>query len=156
MAHAPTPRLVPLTRTLLGLALQLERDAATAKLSNLLSHAKIVLQPGLGVAAIDGGVLVGAGGLAPVWRGRAEAWLLVSRIAERRSVVAALRLARDWLDAMQREPPFRRVEIFVRWKEPWRESFAAALGFALEGRLARWGADGEDHAIYARIAKGEA
>ena len=105
-----------------------------------------------GYALTDARKAVAAGGLIPIWPGTAEAWLLVGHTCNRRQLVPALRHAARVLDYRQADPRFRRIQMFVRWTAPWRVSFAAALGFDIEGRLKSWGPDGADYALYARIA----
>lgn len=144
-------RLVELDELLLREAIGLERDTMIAALCEGRAFAARALIPGLAVAAIEGGEVLGAGGLIPHWPGRAEAWLLVSRAASRRQVVAGMRLARQWLDRRQQFPLFRRLEIYIRTEAPWRQSFAAALGFRREANLEAWGPDGEAFTLYSRI-----
>ena len=151
-----TAHLVALDDTLLKLALTLERDAMTAQMSNLYDASPLLLQPGLSVAFVEDGYLLGAGGLAPVWNGLAEAWLLISILARPRHIVAGLRAAKRWLDAKQRDPAFTRVQLYVRADAPWRQSFVAALGVERDGALLkRWGRDGADYCLHARFAHGE-
>ena len=144
-------RYVPLTPELLTLAVALERDPLTAVMTEGSAFAARVLLPGLAYAMLDGGELVGCGGLTPLWHGRAEAWLLVSRLAGRRQIAAGIRHAAQWFAARQRDPAFRRIEMYVRRSAPWRATFAAALGMSLEGALSVWAPDGEDYCLYARI-----
>ena len=141
-------RIVPLDRKTLALALLFERDQAMANNSNLL-----VANLNNAWACWRGEKLIGAGGLAPIWFGRAEAWMLVSGHARRREIVAGVRLARVWLDRKALLPEFNRIEIWVRADAPWRMSFTRALGFHEFPALARaHGMDGADFFMHARVA----
>ncbi|HEV2186382.1 MAG TPA: hypothetical protein VGR70_04200 [Stellaceae bacterium] len=145
------PLIVPLHPELHRLAVLEERDALLAERSEgPAAEARHCNR--WGYALLGRGHVLAAGGLVPLWAGRAEAWLLVSRYASPRDLVPALRHARDVLDKRQRDPFFRRIEINVRWEAPWRESFVSALGFELEAIMDSWGPDGADYGLYARIA----
>jgi hypothetical protein len=143
-------RLVKLDVLLLETAIRCERDPVVAEFANRESYAATVLSGPAAYAAIDGGTLVAAGGLILHWRGRAEAWSLVSRYARRRQLVRAIRMTRVVLDEVQRDPAFRRIEMFVRCN--CAKSFAAALGFAEEGYLKAWDPKQRDMRLFARIA----
>src|SRR5882672_8679542 len=99
------PRIVPLSRALLAMAVALERDEIMAEMaSGEAFAARALAAQDLSVAVIRDGYLIGAGGLVLHWLGRAEAWALVSANADARDVTAAVRLARGWLDYRQRNP----------------------------------------------------
>lgn len=144
-------RLVPLDPLLLSLAVAQERDCVTAAFAAAPGYVAQALS-GPAFALLDGGDLIGAGGLVPHWRGRAEGWWLTGQCARPRHLVRAVRLAREFLDASQCDPAFRRIEIFIRAGEPWASSFARALGFTCEGRLQAWDPAGRDMVLFARIA----
>lgn len=144
-------RLVPLDPVLLGIAVAQERDSVTAAFAAAPGYAAQALS-GPAFALLDGGAVIGAGGLVPHWRGRAEGWWLTGQCARPRHLVHAARLARAFLDDRQRDPAFRRIEIFIRAGEPWASSFARALGFTCEGRLQAWDPAGRDMCIFARVA----
>jgi hypothetical protein len=135
-AH-PKAHLVPLTRALLKAALAVERDATTQRVTNLLSVSR-VLEPGMGVAFVDGNQVIGAGGLTD-YGDRAQAWMLVSKDASRRQIVEGVRLARQWLDIQVKDFPC--IDLYVRALAPYRASFTAALGFRDTGHVQPWGAD---------------
>lgn len=114
-----TPHLVPLTPALLRRARKLSRAGAATNISQ-----RLAFRPGMSVALVHDNRVIGAGGLA-LYAGRLQAWMLVSRDARKRDIVAGVRLARRWLAIKAKE--FPRIEIYVRALAPWRESFAAAL-----------------------------
>lgn len=147
-------RLVALDEFLARRLIHLERDELTAEMCGSDAWVRRILQyPALSFAMLDGGEVIGGGGLVPMWSGRAEAWQLSSRFARPRQLVAGVKLARAWLDQRQRDPVFRRVEAFVRKDHKWAFSFIDALGFVREGVLRNWDPRGRDVWICARIAE---
>jgi hypothetical protein len=144
-------RLVPLDHFLLDQLLHLERDPMTAEMSAGPRFAQRVLPSGLSYALLDGGDLIGGGGLVQMWPGRAEAWQLTSRFARPRQLVAAAHFAARQMDERQRDPAFRRIEAFVRVGSTWALSFIAALGFVREGLLDAWDPAGRAVWICARV-----
>lgn len=145
-------RIVPLDAFLLDRLVQAERDPLTAELCAHPAWASRVLAiPGLAYAVLDGPDLVAGGGLVPMWPGRAEAWALVSRFARKRQLVKAVQLAAQTVAARQRDPSFRRIEMFVRCDPSWCRSFIAGLGFVREGLLKAWDPAGRDVWMCARI-----
>jgi len=148
----PEARLVPLTRPILDIAVELERDPLTSEMATGEPFADRALHGGPSWACLCDGDLIGAGGLICHWPGRAEAWLLVSRNARPREIAAGLALARDTIDKRQRDPTFRRIEAFVRDDALWRVAFMEALGFHHEaGPLIAWGPDATDFHLYVRF-----
>lgn len=147
-----TVRFVPLDRFLLDRAVDLERDPLTAEMASGDGFAERVLPlRGLSVGVLDGGNIVGAGGLVPLWPGRAEGWWLVSRQARPRQLAQATRLAVQLMDRRQRDPTFRRIEAWVRADAPYARSFLKALGFAAPSLQPRWDTKGRDHLFAYRI-----
>lgn len=143
-----TIRLVPLTPDLERAVAANDRDPLMATFGAGEAARRL---SGPSFAACIEDRLLGAGGLFLMWPGHAEAWLAVMQSTRGRDLVPALREAAAWLDEQQADPVHRRVQTFIRWRAPWRASFAAALGFELEGRMRSWGPDGADYGCYARI-----
>lgn len=109
--------------------------------------------PGMGFAALDGGYILGAGGLVPIWRGRALAWMLPGLFARPRHLLEAARFGRGWLDHKQLFPEFRRLECQVLAGFARGRHFVEALGFVQETPpLEAWDAAGNDHIQFKRIA----
>lgn len=145
-------RFLPLDRTLLDMIVAEERDPLTAEMCSGEACAERLLAiPGLSWAMLGRGRVLVAGGVVPHWPGRAEAWWLVSRMATARDIVAATWRSGAFLDQRQRDPTFRRVEMFCRAGERWNETFPRRLGFTLEGRMRKWDALGRDHLLFARV-----
>lgn len=145
-------KFIPLTAELLRMADDLDRDRLAAKISNI---SPLHVKPDYSWAAVDGGYLLGAGGVISWWPGRAEAWMRVTTFARPRQVVAALRWGRAWLDDLQQSPSYRRLELHVRAGASFAETQARALGFAVPGHLERaWGPDGTDYILFDRVNHG--
>lgn len=148
-------RFVPMDRHLLRSLVDSERDPLTAEMADSPVFAERTMMEasrGLAWAGIDGATVAVGGSLTVLWAGRAEAWWLVSRDARPRHLVAAARFSRSLMDKRQRDPLFRRIEIFVRAGERWSEGFALAMGFAREGYHRSWDARGRDYRSFARVA----
>jgi len=138
-------RFVPLTGELLTMAILLAMDVPGAYDGLLLG--------GEAEAMLDGGEFVGAGGVTQHWPGRAEAWLMLRPDLTRKQKVRALRRCQEKLAALQSDPAYRRIEMYVRAASGWNLSFAKTMGFEIEGYLNRWGIRGEDYCLFARVAE---
>lgn len=148
-------RFVPMDRLLLRHLIDDERDPLSSEMADspvFADRTMMEASRGLAWAGIDGATVAVGGSLTILWAGRAEAWWLVSRAARPRHLVAAARFSRSLMDKRQRDPLFRRIEIFVRAGERWSESFAAAMGFVCEGYLCKWDPKGRDCRCFARVA----
>jgi hypothetical protein len=147
-------RLVsPASAAVLRMALEESREPWRAEAMTQSAWVeRAMVCPAWTAAWIDGGTVVAAGCLILHWPGRAEACAVVNRRATTRQVVQATRAARRWIEARQRAPALRRVEVFMPHRSPWRVTFMRALGFRREARLRRWGPDGADYDLYAKVA----
>ena len=147
-------QIVPLDRIALAALVANERDALTAEMSGgvFTSQAMADASRGLAYALLEGGFPVLGMGLTQHWHGLAEAWALITTDARPRHLVQAARHAAVFMRQRQRDPAFRRIEMFVRAGECWSESFARALGFAAEGFLPRRDPLGRDYRIFGRLA----
>ena len=130
----------------------------TPELFSMVMQDKSVLPfalvPGRSFAVLEGGTLACALGIFPVHFGRWHGWLIKTPMATRRHMAYASRQARLHFDRWQREDPScRRIEIQIRADQPWRESFAKALGMTEAlGPMRAWDIEGRDYWLYARIA----
>jgi hypothetical protein len=68
-------------------------------------------------------------------------------------LLAALRFTRPWFDELQRNPAFDRIECTVDVGFGAGLRWARLLGFVEEARMSRFGLDGADHFLFARIAR---
>ena len=87
------------------------------------------------------------------WVGRAEGWMVLARLADRRARVAAARAASAKMDELQRHAAYRRIEMWVLDGEPWAPSFSRALRMRCEAVVEAFDPLGRDHLLYARIAR---
>lgn len=127
MSARPTSRLVPLDRTLLQLAVVLERDETISLNTNIAGQPEMILQPDRSFAMFWGSEFTGCGGLVVIGYGVAEAWMLVSRLARPRHIAAGVKLARAFFDR-KLQSDLTRIEFFILERCGWRNSFARALG----------------------------
>jgi len=149
-----TPRLVALTPELLDWALaEVPRASGLMRVLGTDGGAlRMALDPpNIARALIGRGRVLAVGGIIRHWPGRGEAWLLKSVAATRRDLVLTCRAMQGILAEVQREPEWRRIEMQVLASEPWRQSFAATLGFTAEGLMRAWDPDGRDFWLYARV-----
>jgi hypothetical protein len=148
-------RIVPLTPEVLMLALACMRgDELTLALHTEAWARKIIAPPSIAYAVLEGGYILGAGGLFQHWPGRGDMWMVVTRFARRRHLALGTRFARRVVDAAQAYADWRRVEVCLPLMAPWRKSFARALGFAGAGQLQEaWGPDGAAYVLYARVVR---
>lgn len=151
--RAPRPvaalRFVDLTPELLTLAAasEIEPRPLTPEI------VRAAMAPGLAFAAFDNGMVISAGGIAPLWHGMAQGWLMVTTFATVRHMAAVTRFARQRFDEWNAMPAYRRIEMQVRADRPWRQSFAARLGMTeCWGPMRAWDAQGRDYYLYARVA----
>lgn len=144
-------RLVPLGPEHLAFLAPRPGDEWIARQFDNPALVKAVTAPGASFAMIDGGYVLGAGGVLPQWQGRALAWLLAGRFARPRHLALAARVAIPWLERLQADPRFARIEASTRCDRIAHCRFLEHLGFGLEGIMRRYGPDGSDHALYARV-----
>lgn len=141
------PHMIPLDTTLLRLIPVHDESATTI---TMLRDPHIAATACVhGWAMLDGGYVVGAGGLIPMWPGRAIAWILPSRDARPRHFVQLFRWAKGWLDEMQTQ--YRRIEASAVAGFGPGCRFLEHLGFRREGFMNEFAPDGADHILYARI-----
>lgn len=145
-------RFVQLTPELLDLIELRKEDHEIARQLESPSLVVVVTAPGRSIALLEGDRVIGAGGVLPQWEGRALAWLLAGRYATRAHFALAARFARTWLDQLQADRRFARVDASTPAASLGHCHFLERLGFEREGVMRRYGLDGADHALYARVA----
>jgi hypothetical protein len=99
---------------------------------------------GYALALLDGGRIVAAGGLLPIWAGRGLCWFMPSIWMELRHYARVLHRCRRELVRLQAEG-FRRIDCTVGTTKAPAIRWAERLGFKCEGTLLRYGPSGEDH-----------
>jgi hypothetical protein len=148
-------RFVRLTPELLAWVVDMAGDELTRTLTDHVPalYERLLDISGAAEAMLDDGMVIGAGGVAQHWPGRAEAWLMLVPGATLRQRTAALRRCQDRLTELQRFDAFRRIEMYVQAGTPWCAGFARTMGFRLEGTAEAWSPNGQDYHLYARVAR---
>lgn len=143
-------RLVPLRPELLAL-IPASPDQPLWSATLTAEIRGTLCQPDLAFALLEGGYCIGAGGVLPMWPGRAIAWLVAGGDTTRWHLLHAVRLIRPWFDRLQRDPRFRRLECSVVEGFHRGARFAELLGFHREGFMRHYGPDGAHHHLFARF-----
>jgi hypothetical protein len=144
-------RFVPMTPELFGMiplgdaALPEYHVARSADAQRIVCAA-----PNVALAMLDGGMVLGAAGVAQVWPGRGYAWLVGGAWMTRRDFVLAAYRCRDELAQLQAAGMWR-VECTADSARPAYGHFVERLGFTLEGTMRGYGPDGSDHDLWALL-----
>lgn len=96
------------------------------------------------------GIPLGCGGVIPRWAGVGEVWIAISEELKKHPLVLVRETLRC-IDAIVRYGGFRRLQLTIRSENELLKKWAASLGFTSEGRMLRYGIDGSDHDLFARI-----
>lgn len=110
-----------------------------------------VLACGPAVTMLQGGEVVACGGVTMLWRDVAEAWMRTSPLVETHPV-ALVRTVRRFLGTVWRNLALKRLQCVVRSDYDRALRFAEHVGFRREAFLHRYGPDGADYIMCARIA----
>lgn len=107
-------------------------------------------QLGHSFSLLTNGHLVASGGVYPIWEGMGEAWFIGSELVKphRRRVVMQLR---EHIDELTTDNNYKRVQATARTDFKVAQRFLEFLGFEREGLMRRYGPDGADHYLYARL-----
>lgn len=150
-----TLAFAPLTEALLDRAAANARDPLAGEFAMLSEYRRRVMHENLAFAVLRGECPIAAGGVAPVWPRRGEAWALIDAGARPREIAWMTRRFARFFAALLEHDVYRRIDVYVVSASPWRESFAAALGLALvAGPMPAWDPIGRAYHHYA-ILKGE-
>ena len=113
----------------------------------MTAEVAVTLEEMGGVSAIDNGRALAIAGIMPKWEGVGMAWAWMSR--------DWLRHAREITDEVIRGlevSEYPRIEMAVRAEFDRGHRWAKRLGFEMENPcVKRWGPDGKDYALYARL-----
>lgn len=96
--------------------------------------------------------LVFCAGVHHIWDGLGEVWGVFSPLARR--YPHTLRCASRLLDMVILDGDYQRVQCAVNPAWPEAVRFIEHLGFSRECIMEKYGPNGVDHALYARIEKG--
>lgn len=88
------------------------------------------------------------GGVARIWPGLAEGWVVASPLA-RTSPVALTKAAIRGIAYTMQSLHLHRLQAHVKTSDKRAVRWAEFLGFKREGTLAKFGADGSDYDVYA-------
>ena len=105
---------------------------------------------GLAVTMLIDGRVACCGGVARLWPGLGEGWMLPAEIA-RTEPLALTRRAKRFIDHAMIALSLHRVQCFCKTLDQRAVRWAPALGFQREGTLRRYGADGSDHEVFAIV-----
>lgn len=104
---------------------------------------------------VDGEV-VGAAGFTPKWDGRSTAWAVFGRKVPKREWPVVVRYVRaaiaGELAEHKKKTGHARVDITVPLGFGEGCRLASLLGFKIEGINEKYGVDGADHFVYAKVA----
>lgn len=107
----------------------------------------------LSYSAVDpfAGKICGCLGVIPQWPGRAVAWAVIAEGVTVREMVFITKATVDFLESIQANPKYRRVETTVMSNWPQGARWAERLGFDYEGTLKAWGPNGGNFDMYGRV-----
>lgn len=90
------------------------------------------------------GLLVGVGGIIPLWNGVGEVWMCAMEDLKR-SPLTFTKMMKRLIE--QLEGGFHRIQMTVSIAEPGHLKWAKLLGFQEEGTLVRYGPDRSNHVM---------
>ena len=97
------------------------------------------------------GNYLAAFGLYPMSDHVAQAWMLVNPEHRHTYAKSILKCAREELDRWQISEAFNRVQITIEFANAGFVRWSKLLGFEMEGLMRKYGQDGQDHFLMARI-----
>jgi len=108
---------------------------------------------GWAYALIDDGIVLGAGGIWPVWDGVGEAWAIITEDLKKRPLLLHKTVS-AYLEKLRVENNLHRVQCIVLCGFIKAESWAHALGFIHEGIMHEYGPTRLSYHRFARIYDG--
>lgn len=112
---------------------------------------ELAKNPGRSFSGLDGGVVFASGGVIPCWYGRCQVWAIISREIGRARMLWLTRQAFIFLDDLQQDERYRRMEAVANVANPASVKWCEMLGFEKEGYLECYDSDGNDHIAYVRL-----
>lgn len=142
-----SPRIIPFRPEHL---VQIKIRVNTGSVTDYLAVGKMYEAMGPAFSAELDGKILGAAGVAILWKGVGEAWVWVPQEV----VVHPLFFHRN-VKAMMAEvkqmKKLVRIQTTVKVRDVTANQWIKRLGFKAEGVMRRWGPDGEDHIRYAIV-----
>jgi len=105
--------------------------------------------PGRGFALIEGGVVYAVAGMAELWDGVVEAWIIPTEAIKEKKMKTSRALWREFHSMSERLKP-RRMQTSVRHDFTEAHRLVKFLGFQSEGLMKQYGPDGLDYVRYAK------
>ena len=93
------------------------------------------------------GKILCVGGLLHKWEGRAESFFVYDKEATFRFLVKIRRFTREMCELSG----YKRIEATIKKDDTMSFNWMKGLGFEREGLMRKFGTDGEDYYMYARI-----
>lgn len=113
--------------------------------------ARVCEAAGAGFSLIGpAGGFLAASGVHLLWPGVAEGWAFIAEQASRHGLAVA-RAVTEGLDGLMLEHALHRVQAHVHAGSPDARRLVEWLGFTLEGVARKYGSDGSDYLIFARV-----
>ena len=105
--------------------------------------------PGRGFALIEDGVVYAVAGMAELWDGVVEAWIIPTQDIEKKKLKTSRALWREFHSMADRLKP-HRMQTSVRHDFDAAHRLVRFLGFESEGLMKKYGPDGLDYERYAK------
>lgn len=109
-------------------------------------YKEVVRESDIAFTLEKNGVILGCGGIVRFWGSAGEAWTLLSRHAAANMLTVTKVVKRILADA-----PFDRVQMTTDVGFEEAERWARMLGFEYEGTMRKYGHDGRDMKLWARV-----
>jgi hypothetical protein len=142
------PRFVKMEPELFAL-IPLAEEFSLAR-ATPLPLAEACAAPHVALGMLDGGLVLGAGGVLRLSATRGLAWLLPGLWMTRRHFAIAIARCRREI-ALLHASGMWRVECTVLHAHAARARFVQRMGFAHEGTMVMFGPDGADHDLFAAL-----
>ena len=114
------------------------------------NHAKQLEIPGLSYTYMVNGSPVLCCGIAPLWGGVCEGWVIAGEQIYSHGVGAA-RAIRTGLDLIAAREKMHRIQTAILTGDERLPRFAQFLGFQREGLMRNYGVDRKDYELYSRV-----
>jgi hypothetical protein len=106
---------------------------------------------GRSFSGLDGGAVFACSGVIPYWYGRCQVWAIISREIGKARMLWLTRQAFTFLDRLQQDERYRRVEAVANASNPASVRWCEMLGFEKEGYMECYDPEGNDHIAYVRL-----
>jgi RimJ/RimL family protein N-acetyltransferase len=111
---------------------------------------KLLEENGLAFSGIYNDKIIVAGGMKLLWEGVAEGWVMANEDVWKHPIITARAIKKNFEKAAKAKN-LKRVQTAIRSDFAVGKKFAKWLGLKEEGLMRRYGFDGSDQYMYARI-----